>query len=72
MWAKSEIAKLNKFSQPCGSCAFCGHKDKRHRLWDTWLSLSMGGESELFISRIYDIDIEYVKLVLAIKPYHKN
>jgi hypothetical protein len=62
MWAKKEIAKLDKYYPPCGSCAFCGHKDKRHRMWDSWLALAdMGAE---WIANAYDVEIEYVKLVL--------
>ena len=70
MWNKKAISQLDKYYPPCGKCAFCGHKDKRHRLWDTWLALrDMGAE---WITVAYDVDIEYVELVLEIKPYHRN
>ena len=72
MWGKKAIEKLNEYSNPCGSCMLCGHKDKRHRLWDTWLSLFAGGETAEFIAGLYDSNIEYVKLVLQLKPYHRN
>jgi hypothetical protein len=72
MWNKIAIAQLNKYSNPCGKCMFCGHKDKRHRLWDSWLSLSKGGETVEFIASLYDVNTEYVKLILKLKPYHKN
>jgi len=70
MWSKKAIEKLNNYSKPCGECMFCGHKDKRHRLWDAWLALrSMGAE---WLANAYEVDIEYIKLVLQIKPYHRN
>ena len=71
-YSKKEISKLDKYYPPCGECWFCGHRDKRHRMWDTFLSLSKGGDSAEFIAGIYNINIEYVELVLEIKPYHKN
>ena len=72
MWSKNSIEQLNKYSNPCGECMFCGHKDKRHRLWDAWLSMSIAGDTPEFIARIYEEKPEYVKLVLKLKPYHKN
>ena len=50
----------------------CGFKDKRHRMWDAFLSLSKGGETPEFIARLYDEPVEYIKLVLEIKPYHRR
>ena len=41
-------------------------------MWDAILSLSKGGEPDEFIAGLYQIDVEYVKLVLEIKPYHRN
>jgi len=72
MWNKKSISQLDKYYSPCGPCMFCGHKDKRHRMWDIWLAMWHGGESIEFIAKLYDVDIEYVKLVLEIKPYHRN
>ena len=71
MWSKKAISQLDKYYPPCGPCMFCGHKDKRHRAWDVFLSLSAGGEATEFIAGLYEVPVEYVKLVLEIKPYHK-
>ena len=72
MWSKKAISQLDKYYPPCGKCWICGFKDKRHRMWDTFLSLARGGESAEFIARLYDVDIDYIKLVLEINPYHRN
>ena len=64
--------QLDKYFPPCGECLFCGHKDKRHRLWDTIISLSKGGESVEFIAALYDKPIEAIELVLQIKPYQRT
>ena len=43
---KADIAELDRFYPPCGPCAFCGHRDKRHRLWDAWmLPIEAGNET---------------------------
>ena len=70
MWSKKAISQLDKFYPPCGPCAFCGFKDKRHRLWDSWLCLKNEGAEWIAIA--YEVDIEYVRLVLELKPYHRN
>jgi hypothetical protein len=72
MWSKKSISQLDKYYPPYGSCWLCGHKDKRHRMWDEFLSYSKGGESAEFIAELFKEDVEYIKLVLKIKPYHRN
>jgi len=72
MWSKKAISQLDKYYPPCGSCWLCGFKDKRHRMWDAFLLLSKGGETPEFIARLYNEPVEYIKLVLNIKPYHRN
>lgn len=32
-------------SSPAGPCAFCGHPDRRHRMWDTIRKRFSAGES---------------------------
>ena len=64
-----EISQLDKYYPPCGECMLCGHKDKRHRMWDMFLSLS---DSDAFVAHLYDVPVEYVKLVRQIKPYQKR
>jgi hypothetical protein len=64
-----DLSQLDKYYPPCGSCLFCGHPDKRHRLWDTFLSLLAGGESIEFIARLYNTDVKHVELVNELKPY---
>ena len=70
MWSKEAISQLNKYSNPCGKCMFCGHKDKRHRLWDSWLALREEGAD--WLANAYEVPVEYVRLVLKLKPYHRN
>ena len=69
MWSKKAISRLNIYFPPCGSCMFCGHKDKRHRLWDVIIAMDNSDES---IASVFDIPIESVKLVRQIRPYHRN
>ena len=69
MWSKKEIAKLDKWYPPCGECWFCGHRDKRHRLWDAILTLD---EPDEFLAGLYNLPIEAIKLVKEIKPYHRS
>ena len=71
MWNKKAISKLDKYFPPAGPCLFCGHKDKRHRLWDAILALYKGGETIKFIAEIYDLPIKAIQLVIEIKPYKK-
>ena len=48
----------------------CGHKDKRHRLWDTFISMAKGGDSPELIAKVFDEPIEHINLVLELKPYN--
>lgn len=57
---------LNKHYPPCGPCAFCGHKDKRHRLWDVFID---SPESDEFLAYIYETTKDHIKDVRKIKPY---
>lgn len=69
MWSKKQISKLDKYFPPCGECWFCGHRDKRHRLWDAILALD---EPDECIAALYDEPIEAIKLIKEIKPYHRD
>ena len=61
-----ERIELDRYFKPCGPCLFCGHPDKRHRLWDSIIGLD---ESDELTSRLYDYPVEAIKLVRKIKPY---
>ena len=69
MWSKKAISELDKYFPPCGGCLFCGHKDKRHRLWDAIIALQ---ESDEFTAGLYELPIEAVKMVRRIRPYHRK
>ena len=69
MWSKKAISQLDKYYPPCGACMLCGFKDKRHRLWDTWLDMPEDDET---LARIYDADPEHIKLVRQIRPFHRE
>lgn len=72
MWSKKSIQELDKYYPPCGECMLCGFKDKRHRLWDVWLGMIKGGDSPELIAKAYRVEIEYIKLVIKIMPFHRN
>jgi hypothetical protein len=63
------LAELDKWYPPCGPCMFCGHKDKRHRLWDVWMGEADSGESAEEIATDFEEPLEYVRAVLRIRPY---
>jgi len=64
-----EIAQLDKHYPPCGPCAFCGHLDKRHRLWDAILDRIEAGESEQSIADDFEISMECLHLIKMLRPY---
>jgi len=61
-----DISSLDKFYPPCGPCAFCGHPDKRHRLWDIFLD---DPESDENVAADYDTSVEHVREVRRLRPY---
>ena len=61
-------ARLDAFFPPCGPCAFCGHVDKRHRLWD---ALMDSPDSATFLARDYELPVAAVRLVHKIRPYRR-
>jgi len=69
MWSKKAISELDKYFPPCGKCWLCGHKDKRHRLWDAIIALQ---ESYEFTAELYELPVEAVKMVRRIRPYHRK
>ena len=65
----TDLTELDEWEPPRGPCAFCGHSDERHRLWDTWLDLAAAGATAENISREYQEPVEYVEAVLRLRPY---
>ena len=65
----SDLSELDQYYRPCGPCAFCGHEDKRHRLWDTFMSMAEGGDEPEFIAACFEEEVEHVKAVLRLRPY---
>jgi hypothetical protein len=63
------MKELDKYYPPCGKCWFCGHHDKRHRLWDAFLSMIQGGETPEFVAKLYDTPLDHVLTVIRLKPY---
>ncbi len=68
---KIDIAQLDKYYSPAGPCAFCGHRDKRHRLWDVIMGMFVGGDSIEMIAWDYNLSIEAIKAVIKIRPYRR-
>ena len=56
------------FSGPCG---FCGHPDKRHRLWDSILARWECGDMVKEIMREYVYTEEAIHRVIELRPYKK-
>ena len=69
MCSDSRIEELDQYYPPCGPCLFCGHEDKRHRLWDTFMSMADGGETPEAIAAYFEDNIEHVEAVLRLRPY---
>ncbi len=70
---KIDIAKLDKWFPPRGPCAFCGHRDARHRLWDTFMSHSEAGDTAREIQRWFVVyPIKAIRAVLRVRPYRRG
>jgi len=70
---KIDIAQLDKWFPPAGPCAFCGHRDRRHRLWDTFMSYQAAGEPIEVIGEDFPSDRrEAIEAVLRIRPYRRT
>lgn len=67
--SRKKIATLDRFYPPCGPCALCGHRDKRHRLWDSLMDTPGTDEG---VAREYDVTVEEVQAVRAIRPYRRK
>jgi hypothetical protein len=63
-----ESAALDRYFPRCGPCAFCGHVDKRHRLWDAIMNRP---ESSAFLARDYELPLAAVRLVRLLRPYRR-
>ncbi len=67
---KSDIAELDQWFPPRGPCAFCGHRDARHRLWDTMLAgVEDGNWTPQQTADDLEHSVEAVEAVLRIRPY---
>ena len=67
------IASLDEHYPPCGRCMYCGGPDKRHRLWDAFMSFADAGYSAEQIQQEYPgCSIEHVRLVLEIRPWRRR
>ena len=67
---EAEEKELSKYFKPCGPCIFCGHTDKRHRLWDAILGMLDGGDSVELVAGAYEYPIEAIEAVKRIRPYN--
>jgi hypothetical protein len=72
MWSKAAITQLERWFPPRGGCAFCGHKDARHRLWDTIIERHTAGDSIAFLADDYGKPRQAIKAVLTIRPYWRG
>ena len=60
---------LNRYFPHAGPCAFCGHPDKRHRLWDAIMGQRAAGDSVDLIAWWYELPRAAVLAVLKVRPY---
>lgn len=67
-----EIEKLDKWFPPAGPCVFCGHKDRRHRLWDVIMGMHENNEAVKAIAYNYDLSVESIEAVISIQPYRRG
>ena len=63
------VADLDQYFPPAGSCAFCGHEDQRHRLWDAFMGAAHAGDTPEGIASAWGYPVEAVRAVLAVRPY---
>ena len=64
-----KYSALDQFYAPCGPCAFCGHKDKRHRLWDMFMD---SPDSDEDVAMDYDTSVEHVRMVRELRPWRRG
>lgn len=69
---KADIAKLDKWFPPAGPCAFCTHRDKRHRLWDVIVGMHTAGDSIEMIAHEYNLPVEAIEAVIEVRPYRRT
>lgn len=69
--AKTRIhdARLDAFFPFRGPCAFCGHADARHRLWDMLIGMPDSPEEA---ASWYDVPAEAVRLLREVRPYQRT
>ncbi len=70
MWSKAAIAYLDQWFPERGPCAFCGHKDARHRLWDTIIDSTDPDIMEAHNCDFQDVDA--IRAVRQIRPYRRG
>ena len=49
-----------------GECGFCGHRDARHRLFDTIIDMK---ETSTNLSYDYDLPVNIIIRIKELKPY---
>lgn len=65
----SPFSALDRWFPPAGACAFCGHADKRHRLWDALLGMLDAGDDVATVAGAYGLPVEAVEAVRDARPY---
>ena len=69
---KADIVELDTWFPPAGPCAFCGHRDRRHRIWDVIMERQRGGESAEDTAEDFELPVEVVDAVLRVRPYRRK
>ena len=69
MTKPTNYSSLDHWFPPRGPCAICGHRDARHRLWDTIMD---SPEDDRKIARDHELPIAAVQAVRQIRPYKRG
>lgn len=65
--SKKNIKKFDDYFPPRGKCAFCKHKDARHRFIDSIQGRHKAGDSIKSLSEDFDLPQQIIKEILEIK-----
>jgi hypothetical protein len=62
----SDARTLDDYFPPRGPCAFCGHTDARHRLFDALRGAVAAGDPPDDVARAWDVPLDGLRLILAL------
>lgn len=51
-----------------GRCGFCGFHDRRHRIFDSVISMNRAGDSYETLAEYYDVDLVVISALVVCYP----